>query len=562
MKRFLLSSCSALTLFSVAPVYAADISADSHLTAATVYTGRATLTRRAVVNLPAGAHTVIFSHLSAGLMPDSLRAEGSAAAKVTFGALTNRLVAGADLVAPREKELNDAFLILEDQRKTIEAEKQALIDKRTFLTTIAQQAALRTQDSIAEVNLKPEQWVAAAKSIHDETAETLKGLLAQDIALRDIAKKTEMIQQELAQLQTGQKNTYEIALPLDVSEATQLTIDLSYQITDATWVPLYDARLDTKTGKLDLIQYGSITQNSGEDWTNIELTLSTAQPQRGTGLPDLTPLWLSLYEPQNYGGLMDSKSVGAARMNQAMEMDSLAAAPPAAMQAENSIALKKTKAEFAVAAIDTGGFVSEYKIPGPSMVKADGTQSKLMIGTFDSDNKMHIQIKPQISTDAYLVANTTLKGDAPVLPGTVNLFRDGAYVGQSNLPLLRPGEDQDLAFGIDDQVSVKRKILKDERSKAGVINRDTVIERHMITEVQNLHKTAIDVSVIETVPTSQNEKIHTEIQDDKTTAGYAEDVKNIKGLLNWSLHLEPKQKSDVKLGWKVSWPQDKNLLGL
>lgn len=565
MNRFFLSSCSVLTLmsFSPAPAYATDISADSHLTAATVYTGRATLTRRAIVNVPAGAHTVTFSHLSAALMPDSLRAEGSSATKVTFGALTNNLVAGSDLVAPREKELSDQFLALEDQRRTVEAEKQALLDKKTFLTTIAQQGALRTQENIAEVNLKPEQWIAAAKSIHDETAEILKGLLAQDIALRDITKKSEMIQQELAQLQTGQTNTYEVTLPLDVAEATQLTIDLSYQIPDATWVPLYDARLDTRTGKLDLIQYGSISQNSGEDWTNIALTLSTAQPQRGTGLPGLTPLWLSLYEPQNYGGMAETRSNGIQRkmMGQSMEMDAVAAAP-AAMSMEKSIMAENKKAEFAVASIETGGFVSEYKIPGPSVVKADGTQSKLMIGTFDSDNKMHIQIKPQISTDAYLVANTTLKGDSPVLPGTVNLFRDGAYVGQSTLPLLRPGEDQDLAFGIDDQVSVKRKMLKDERSEAGVISRDTVIERHMITEVQNLHKTAVDVSVIETAPTSQDKQIRTEILAEKTTAGYAEDVKNVKGLLNWSLHLEPKQKSDVKLGWKVSWPQDKNLLGL
>ncbi len=563
MKRFLLS-CSVLAVIAATPVQAAEIPADSRLTAATVYSGRATLTRHAVIQVPAGSHTLVFKNLSSELLPDSLRAEGSAVGKVTFGALSHKLVAGADLVAPREKELSDMLTVFGDQRKSIEAEKQALLDKKAFLTTLGQQGALRTQENIAEINLKPDQWTGAAKALYSETADTLKSLIAQDSMLRELDKQINKVQGELNQLRTGQRNTYEVTLPLESSAPTELGIDLSYQIPGASWSPLYDARLDTNSGKLELIQYGAVRQNSGEDWTDVALTLSTAQPQRGTGLPDLTPFWLSLFERQQYGGarqfndissnIVGSASKSAAPMAPAMEM-----AMDSAVMAPEPI---REKAEFVAATIETGGFVSEYKIPGPSVVKADGTESKLMIGSFDSDSKMQIQIKPQISTDAYLVANTTLKGESPILPGAVNLFRDGAFVGQSSLPLLRPGEDQDLAFGIDDQVSVKRKVLKDQRSEAGVISKDTVLERHMVTEIQNLHTTAVAVSVLETVPASQNKEIRTEVLADKTTPGYKEDLKNVKGLLNWTVQMEPKQKSEVKLGWKVSWPQDKTLSGL
>lgn len=563
MKNFMLS-CSAVALIFTLPAHAADITAESSLKAATVYTGRATLTRHAVVEVPAGSHTLIFSGLSADLLPDSLRAEGSSVSKVTFGALSHKLVTGSELAAPREKELNDQLLTLDDQRKVLEAEKQALTDKKTFLAALGQQGALRTQENIAEINLKPEQWTAAATAIYTQTAETLKALLAHDVELRGLNLQIQKLQQELAQLRTGQRNSYQVTLPLEVAAATTLSVDISYQIPGATWTPLYDARLDTKSGKLDLIQYGSVKQNSGEDWTNIALTLSTAQPQRGTQLPDLTPFWLSLYEPQNYGGMTGASinSMGMMQDKAEMSVRAAPAAAPMEMAMGTVAAPEPVAAEFSVATIETGGFVSEYRIPGPSVVKADGTESKLMIGAFDSDSKMQIQIKPQISTDAYLVANTTLKGESPVLPGAVNLFRDGAFVGQSSLPLLRPGEDQDLAFGIDDQVSVKRKMLKDQKSEAGVISKDTVLERHMITEIQNLHATAVDISVLETVPASQNKEIRSEILADQTTPGYKADVKNIKGLLEWKLHVEPKKKSEVKLGWKVSWPQDKTISGL
>jgi uncharacterized protein (TIGR02231 family) len=556
MNRLLLSCSVFAVVFAAIPAHADDIVAESSLTAATVYMDRAALTRRAVVDIPAGAHTVVFEGLSAGLMPDSLRAEGTGTAKVTFGALSNKLVTGAELVAPKEKELNDQLLLLQDQRRGVEAEKQALTEKQNFLSNLSQQAGERSRENISDVNLKPDQWTLAAKTIHDEMAETLKGIIAQDSAMRGIDNQIQKIQQELGQLRTGQRNTYTVTLPLDAPAATRLTIDVSYQIPGATWSPMYDARLDTKTGKLDLIQYGAVRQNSGEDWTGISLTLSTAQPQRGTGLPDLMPFWISLYDmqPQMLGS-MRMKNVASMEMAADSAVAGVMAPMPAAMPMEE-------KAEFAVATIETGGFVSEYVIPGPSTVKADGTESKLMVGAFETDSKMQVQIKPQMSTDAYLVARTTLKGESPVLPGLVNLFRDGAYVGQSGLPLLRPGEDQDLAFGVDDQVSVKRKVLKDERSEAGVINRDSVIEKHFITEIQNLHTMPVDVSVLETIPASQDKQIRVEILPEQTTSGYKDDVRHIKGLLEWSLPMTSKEKKDVKLGWKVSWPKDKNLSGL
>ncbi len=549
-------TCSLLTFLVAAPAFADNIPADSKLKAATVYTGRATLTRQAVLEIPAGSHTVIFEGLSASLMPDSLRAEGSAGTKVKFGALSHRLASSAELVSPRERELNDELVKLEDQKRRIDAEKQALTEKKVFLETLSKEAAERTREEISDVNLKPEQWSQAGKTIFNEIGETLKALIDQDIALRTLNEQIQKLQTELSQLQTGQRNTYVVSLPVETNATATLTVELSYQIPGASWTPLYDARLDTKTGKVELVQYGSVQQTSGEDWSDVSLTLSTAQPQRGTGLPDLNPFWLSFYEQESY------KAARSNIMTMSASMDVADMAGAAERQVVPAMAPAPVKAEFETAQIETGGFVSEYRIPGPSTVKADGTESKLMIGSFDSDSKMLIQIKPQISTEAYLVAKTTLKGEAPVLPGPVNLFRDGAYVGQNTLPLLRPGEDQDLAFGIDDQISIKRKIMKDERSKAGVISPDQVIERHVLTEIQNLHTLPVELSVLETVPVAQDKKIKTDIIKGETTQGYEEDVYNIKGLLNWTLNMKPKEKSEIKLGWKVSWPADKDLSGL
>lgn len=173
-----------------------------------------------------------------------------------------------------------------------------------------------------------------------------------------------------------------------------------------------------------------------------------------------------------------------------------------------------------------------------------------------------MQICPQITTDAYLATHAVLKGESPLLPGTASLFRDGAYVGKLNLPLLRPGAATDIYFGIDDRVAVTHKTLKDERGQTGLIDKDNSLDRSFLTQIENLHKDPVDVVISETVPASQNEKLKIEIVEADTTEGYKADNDNTKGLLKWSFSLKPQEKKDVKLGWHLGWPKEFNLSGL
>ncbi len=561
-----MSRCFFIVLFVLiilpfAPLRAAEITADSAITAATVYTNRATVTRTAVVELPAGAHTVVFKDLPATLMPDSLRAEGTAAVPVTFGAVAHKMETGAALAAPREQTLTETLEALQDRRKMIEADKQALETRKTFIGALGEQAKLRINEEIAELELDPELWIEAGAVLQEDMAVALKAGLTHDIALRTLDREIQKVRAELNQLRTGQRNSYSVSVPLEAAAATTLTITLSYQLPNAAWQPLYDARLETEDGDLTLIQYGAVRQNTGEDWTDIALTLSTAQPHRGASLPPLNPMWVNIW---SHRGRQESAMIAGAVSDEYRQIvqERNMAAVEGAVRSSDSFMPAPVAAELKVAQIDTGGFVSEYIIPGPSTVLADGTESKLMIGTFDTDTTLQVQVKPQLDSKAYLVARAALKGEAPILPGRVSLFRDGAYVGQQVFPLLRPGAETDLGFGIDDNIEVVRKLMKDERSEAGLISKDNVIERHFLTAVQNLHDTAVELVVLETVPTPQDDKIKVQVLDQHTSAGYETDHDNIKGLLRWVMTLPPQAQQDVTLGWKISWPDDSNLSGL
>ncbi|MBI1300112.1 MAG: mucoidy inhibitor MuiA family protein [Alphaproteobacteria bacterium] len=552
---------SLIVFFLSFPVFAKDIDVESTITAATAYNDRAAVTRRGAVEVPAGAHNLVLKGLPVSLYPDSLRAEGSSSATVSFGAITHKLENFVDLVVPKEQELTDQLETLHDQRKLLDVEKSALEVGKDFIRNLGKQAGLRADEEIAKLELSPESWSAAADGLSSKMLETLRAQHMLDLKMRETDETIRKVQNELNQLRTGRRQSYVVTIPFEADRATSLTVEVSYQLPGVSWWPIYDARYDSNSGDLELIQYGAVSQHTGEEWEDIELTLSTARPNLGTALPDLLTKWVDIFDNQYkaekrmqvLGGAAVSNMAAAPAMDMAYESD--------AIMAEEGFAMRKEVA-FQAAQIETDGLVAEYKITGPADVASDGTQAKLLIGSFETDSKSITQIKPQYSTDAYHVVKATLKGEAPILPGQVSLFRNNAYIGQGYFPMLRPGDEQELSFGIDDNVVVKRNVLFDESSESGLISKESVVEKHFVTEIQNLHKKDIEIAVLESVPVSRNEKIRVEILQTKTTGGYKSDMNDIKGVLEWQKTLKPKEETKVNLGWKVMWPKGENISGL
>lgn len=521
-----------------------EIMAQSRLVEATIYPSRATLTREAEVDVPAGASVIVFTGLPANLLPDSLRAEGRGDVAVTFSALTHRLEPQAELVAPREQELAARIEQLKDQRNTVEAQRQALAAQRQFIETIGQQAGRRVDEEISELRLNPEQWNQAAKAIGQALTDILEADLARQVALRDLDRTLQSLKTELTQLHTGRRDSLVVRLPLEAEAAARLRVRLRYQAPDVSWRPVYDARLDTKSNELNLVQYGAVRQNTGEDWDDARLLLSTAQPHRGAALPDLKPLWVDLHDTIRREP--DVVSETAAR---------------AAPQVFHSLDMAE-EAAFTAAEIRTAGFVAEYVIPGRVSVKADGTESKLLCGAFATVNRLQVVIKPQLSSEAFVVSKAALQGETPLLPGPASLFRDGAYVGQLQLPLLRPGDVQDIGFGIDDRIAVTRSILKDVRGDPSILSRENQLERHTATVIRNQGPQEVEVVVLETVPAARHDRVKVEILRAQTTQGYEQDVDDIPGLLRWDMTLAAGEEVRVALGWRISWPRDQEISGL
>ena len=543
------------------PAMADDFEVDSSVSKAVIYPSRAEVTRTAQVEVPAGNHTIIFNDLQRRLFTETLRISGAGNQTVVLGALSHKVLNSTKLSDQRANEINTNIQTLKDKNLLLEADKSALESKKAFYNSLNEKATEQTKEQLSELQLNSDQWVGAADVLATEYANINKAIVQIDLQIRETNKQITKLMGDLGQLrQNSNKQTYQITVPVEAMAPTMVQLELSYQLPSVQWTPVYDARLNSQTGELNITQYGSVKQTTGEDWNDVEVVLSTAQPQQGAGLPDL-PVWrVRSYEERK-------SSLGGNTFNEYSSDGSVRPQYQQSLEAVHSKRLESGAAPIKAAVqptatINTGGVDVTYDIPGVNTILSDGTESKLLIGPFEASGKMEAHVKPQIAAAAYLANRTTLNGEAVLLPGTVNLFRDSDFIGTSRFPLLRPGNEHVLYFGIDSRIAVERDTLEDTSDKARMLWDENVKTHTYITTVENLRQTPVSLVVMESVPVSAQKGIDVEILEDETTAGYEDDVDNKKGHLAWRKELAAGEETEVKLGWKVSWPKGENINGL
>ncbi|HRA93375.1 MAG TPA: DUF4139 domain-containing protein, partial [Aestuariivirga sp.] len=345
----------------------------------------------------------------------------------------------------------------------------------------------------------------------------------------------------------------QVAVHLTAPAETTGTFKVKYRVGNAGWAPFYDARLTTpeknQKSRIELVRRAEVMQSTGESWENVALTLSTARPLGATAAPDLYEQEIQIYEPL------------AARMKK--ERDSIAgnelglmapeSAPTVAQDAASPNEFKSAVQKQAI--VEMAGFQALYGIQGRVSVDNSGTSKKVRIATDGYDATLNALVVPKLDASAYLTATFTIKGEAPMLPGTVNLYRDGVFMGQGALPLLSPDEEAKLGFGADDLIKVKRSEVKRKKGEEGLISTSNVEERAWDIVVKNLHAAAIPVTVIDQLPFSANEKITVEPMV-QMTPPTEKDLDKRRGVLAWRFDLESKAENTIKFGYKVVWPQN------
>lgn len=538
-----------VTMAMASPSWAADVDATSAIDTVTVYPDGATVTRIIAIDLPPGDSTLVAKDFPLGLDTSSIRVEGEGSAKLTIGTIDARTPRAAPVNLP---ELDKRIEALNDQR----ADLQGAIDSANARRKFAQRFAETSPAGLGEKGeARPiAEWRTAFAAVGEEIASA-------DTAVRDATRKLREIDRQIAQLDVERKakppSKLEVRMDIAAPAATKATLRVTYNVRNARWLPLYDARLDTgakdRKPQLELVRRAEVTQSTGEDWSNVTLGVSTVRIGRGGSAPELNSL-VAQY-PQG------PKSLAAGAISD------LARPAPVARQIQPQLSAKiaeaaepRERADEQQAVAEIGEFQATFKIPGRvSLGAAEGAKS-LRIASMSVPADLMVRAAPVMDPTAFLEASFEQTDDTTLLPGKVAIYRDGVFVGRGKLSASAKDDIVRLGFGADDKVRIERAVLKRNEGSAGLlVTTSKTDERSFKTTIRNGHDFPIKVAIEDQLPVSESEDIVVEMLP-ATTPPTASNIRDRRGVLEWSFDAKPGETRDINFAWRIRWPKDKSMV--
>jgi len=538
-----------------------EIPATSRVDKVIVFLSGAEVTRAARLSLEKGEHTVVFNDLPAEAVPDSIRVDGKATAKLDIESVDTRrrYIARADQAAVQaeRKRIEDEIERLRDERGLAQGQQDAAQTQKMLLTNLAElpgHGEVEKQDK----TVPQTDWAQVLSLIATGMTEAQKSALDAEVKKRELDRRIEDLERQLSALAPARVEQTEVKV--HVVAATPLEADLTvrYQVRNAAWVPRYDARLTTgsKTTppRLDLSRRADIRQRTGEAWDQVTLRLSTTRPAANAAAPELDTVTVD-FEPEAKPEVAAAppapvarlaKPTGVRRHMRAEEMAG-AAAPEAALDIGEQNA-----------AVALAPFQAVFNVPNRLTIPATGEAKRVLLNDDSLEPVLTVRTVPKLDANAYLYARLILPKGSPLLPGAVALFRDGTFVGTGTLPVLSPGEEHELGFGADDQVRVRHAIADEKRGETGLISSARTDSRNFRITVKNMHERSVELVVHDQIPVSKNQDIKVELVG--PTAPTKKDIDDKRGVISFESKLEPEGERVIEFGYRVTWPGARNII--
>jgi hypothetical protein len=501
---------------ALSPATAAPKSAPSRVTAVTVYQGNALVTREVNVAEGKGLVEIVVTPLPPQTVDSSLYAEGSNGVRVLSTRYRARAVKEDTRSEVRAKETQIHTLKQEAER--LQKEIQVIEQNLQLLTKLENFTGATMQNLAEKGLLNSESTLALTKYVMTSRSEKSEAQVGIQQKLQTNTAATEFATRELAELTSGSSRTERDAvIVVDKGEAAG-KVRLSYLVTAATWRPQYRFRAGAEKDPVQLEYLAAIEQQTGEDWSGVDITLSTAQPQLNATPPDLLALDITVVgrggmnagqpgqqasqgqQMQGMGGMMGGGMGGMMGGNVANQMfrdqsrelrkkaqeelignrveagKAFINEAAALEQAQELLARKDDKeagadatkpdAPLAAAAAHEGPSVT-YHLRSALTVPSRNDQQLIEVARIEMKPEYYYKAVPVLTTHVYRLADLANKSEYVLLPGEATMYVGTDFVGRMNLPLVAIGAQYTVGFGVDPQLQVSRTLVKKSRTVQG-----------------------------------------------------------------------------------------------
>jgi uncharacterized protein (TIGR02231 family) len=315
-------------------------------------------------------------------------------------------------------------------------------------------------------------------------------------------------------------------------------IDLTYLVGRAGWAPAYAIRSEADRSKVSVEYDAMVVQQTGEDWRDVRLSLSTAEPTRASSPPPVAPWFVDVVVPVPVA--MPSTSVAMEFAPAAAAPESMAPGAPNEGGAFGNAEVERELLELAADAdvIDAGIAVS-FELPRPVTLVSDAAKrQRTRIGTVSPETAFGYVAAPILAERVYLRGTLRNASAFQLLPGRAQVFMGGEFVGETQVPSVAPQGEFRVWFGPDPAISARREVLSKVTGASGLFGGAELTTWNNRITVSNGTGRDVTVEVLDRRPVSRNEKVEAKLASAKPALSadkaYVSE-RQPQGILRWDL---------------------------
>ncbi len=337
---------------------------------------------------------------------------------------------------------------------------------------------------------------------------------------------------------------YRIVVTISTESVVNGYLDLNYLVSNAGWNAQYDLRSNAESSKMNLNYKAQVYQNTGIDWTDVKLSVSTNDPYKNKTKPELSPWLLGVqayrYERQQRNAPVQTLSEVAVKRGSIRtdELDDIESVDAKSLNFDYATSAQHTKVVQHIIS-------AQFNIDLPYTIKSNGEKHMVLVKNEDVDANYVYYSVPKLENSAYLVAQITNLEELQLIPAKATIFFDGSYMGET---YLNPGVMDDtlsLSLGKDPNIIVKRTFMKKEYKEKIIGDNVEKTSMYQIEVLNNKSKT-IELIIQDQVPVSRKEGI--EILVDELSKG---ELNQTTGIVEWKMKIKSKDKKRLDLKYTV-----------
>jgi uncharacterized protein (TIGR02231 family) len=515
---------------------------ESELESVTVFLTRAQEFRKAKVQLQSGAQVLVFDQLSPYIDPQSIQVSGKGAATILGVKHQMSYLSESALPAPI-RALQDS---LQWYEKTIQWEQQKLgiIDKEEKMI-MSNQVIGGKDKNLTVIELK-----AMADFFRTRLEELARSKTDGEAKVKRYRARVSALQNQINEWRRGwNRNTSEIHVTVAADARTTVDMQLSFVVGNAGWSPQYDIRAKDTKSPVELQYKAQVYQNTGVDWKNVRLKLSTANPSLGGVKPELRPWWITIFVPAP-----PAPQVMRAQRPEIQEMIVFADKDYEEESDVQTFSKMSTVAGYSQVTQTT--LSTEFEIKIPYTVAGSGKPVVVDIGSYQLPVEFTHSSAPKLDQDVFLMAGISGWEQYDLLPGPANVFFEGGYIGRSQIQPRVMGDTLQMSLGRDKKVVVTREKMKDFTSTRVIGNNKREQFAYKIS-IRNTKNETIRVRVEDQIPVSQSSEIEVSLQE----AGGGQLDKQ-SGKIIWEVELKPNESREILYKFEVKYPKSRQVTGL